>query len=191
MVLSAGPRASAALPTKLKLAGAMLKRMEKTSENNGWCEQVRKFTAGHMGPELPNGPREMTPESAKFLVRMVFSEMSELLATLPGVDNAEQCAKIMHELVDTCGIHGKYDYSPGVKTIAAQADALVDAAYYMNDTAIRHGIDLDPIFRAVNDANLAKADDSGKFIKINGKVIKPPGWREPDVESIIQDQLNN
>ena len=62
-----------------------------------------------------------------------------------------------------------------------QADALVDAIYYICDTAVRNGIDLDPLFSIVHTANLRKLRN--KMIKSeNGKVEKPDDWKGPDDE---------
>jgi len=64
-------------------------------------------------------------------------------------------------------------------TPTAQADALVDAIYYLCDCAVRHGMNLDPLFAIVHQANMGKVVD-GKVIKRpDGKVLKPATWRDP------------
>ena len=63
--------------------------------------------------------------------------------------------------------------------IKEQADALVDAIYYIYDTAVKNGIDLDPIFKIVHRANMKKVV-KGKVIRgENGKVLKPANWQDP------------
>lgn len=80
------------------------------------------------------------------------------------------------------------------KTIAEQADALVDAIYYLFDTAVKHGIDLDPIFSIVHNANLKKIRPDGHVIKSsNGKIEKPEDWVDPwpQVIAEIENQEKN
>jgi predicted HAD superfamily Cof-like phosphohydrolase len=71
------------------------------------------------------------------------------------------------------------------KNTSEQADALVDAIYYLCDTACRHGINLDPIFDIVHKANLTKVKN--KIIKsTEGKVEKPVDWVDPIVDVNIE-----
>ena len=53
------------------------------------------------------------------------------------------------------------------------------------------GINLSSIFGMVHAANMAKRDPiSGKFLKReDGKIIKPKGWKPPNVEKEIQRQI--
>ncbi len=77
-------------------------------------------------------------------------------------------------------------------TIVDQADALVDAMYYICDAAVKMGLDLDPIFALVHDANMRKVVD-GKLVKDErGKVQKPEGWYGPEeeIKLEIQRQIN-
>ena len=60
-----------------------------------------------------------------------------------------------------------------------QADALVDAVYYLCDTAVRHGMNLDPLFQLVHQANLAKLVDGKVLRREDGKILKPAGWTDP------------
>ena len=71
---------------------------------------------------------------------------------------------------------------------AEQADALVDICYYALNAASKLGMDLDPVFSEVHAANMRKQID-GKFKRdYSGKVIKPDGWKPPDVLKEIQRQ---
>jgi len=42
------------------------------------------------------------------------------------------------------------------------------------------------ILDCIADANLAKRHKDGKFHKVNGKIIKPEGWKEPRFDDIIE-----
>ena len=63
--------------------------------------------------------------------------------------------------------------------VAEQADALVDAIYYICDTAVRHGMNLDRIFDIVHGANMQKVVEGRVIRRDDGKILKPEGWRDP------------
>lgn len=63
--------------------------------------------------------------------------------------------------------------------VVEQADALVDAIYYICDTAVRHGMNLDRVFEIVHGANMAKVVDGRVIRRDDGKILKPEGWRDP------------
>lgn len=63
-----------------------------------------------------------------------------------------------------------------------QADALVDAIYYICNFAERHGINLDPIYDAVHAANMRKLVNGEVVLREDGKVLKPIGWVGPEGE---------
>lgn len=62
---------------------------------------------------------------------------------------------------------------------AEQADALVDAIYYICDTAVRHGLNLDRVFDIVHGANMQKVVDGKVIRRGDGKILKPEGWVDP------------
>ena len=63
--------------------------------------------------------------------------------------------------------------------VVEQADALVDAIYYICDTAVRHGMNLDRVFAIVHSANMQKVVDGRVIRRDDGKILKPQGWRDP------------
>lgn len=63
--------------------------------------------------------------------------------------------------------------------VAEQADALVDAIYYICDTAARHGMNLDPLFDIVHQANMGKVVNGKVIRREDGKILKPAGWVDP------------
>lgn len=62
--------------------------------------------------------------------------------------------------------------------IVDQADAAIDIIYYLVDTFLRVGVDLDELFATVHASNMAKKFPDGTFHKVGGKVIKPEGWHK-------------
>ncbi len=63
--------------------------------------------------------------------------------------------------------------------VVEQADALVDAIYYICDSAVRHGINLDRVFEIVHGANMQKVVDGKVLRREDGKILKPAGWQDP------------
>lgn len=76
--------------------------------------------------------------------------------------------------------------------ITGQADALVDATYYIHDQAVRSGIDLDPLFSIVSKANQSKIVDGKVIRREDGKILKPAGWVDPKplLQKEMKDQEN-
>ena len=65
-------------------------------------------------------------------------------------------------------------------------DGLVDSLYVLLHFFNMLGVDLDPLFDEVHRSNMSKADpETGEFILENGKIQKGPGYRKPDLESVL------
>ena len=124
----------------------------------GYCEAVRDFT----GPVIEAQGKEI-PQTPQ--------EMSPMAADF-------LCQMIKDELEEFAQ----------AKSTADQADAMVDIVYYIMDTAIRHGINLDSVFAAVHIANMTKVIDGKVILREDGKVEKPEGFRHPNIENIIEAQ---
>ena len=77
-------------------------------------------------------------------------------------------------------VNDELDELMAAQTVTEQADALVDAIYYICDCAVRNGINLDPLFNIVHNANMQKVVN-GKVIRReeDGKILKPKGWEDP------------
>jgi len=86
--------------------------------------------------------------------------------------NDEQQAFIRRMVID------ELDELKQAEGIVDQADVAVDIIYYLVDTFLRAGVNLDSLFTIVHEANMAKRFPDGEFHKENGKVIKPEGWAE-------------
>lgn len=65
------------------------------------------------------------------------------------------------------------------QNVTEQADALVDAIYYICDFAVRNGINLDPLFDIVHGANMQKVVNGKVIRRDDGKILKPEGWEDP------------
>ena len=76
-------------------------------------------------------------------------------------------------------VNDEMDELEEAESIAEQADALVDAIYYICDFAATHGINLDPLFEIVHGANMQKIVDGRVIRRKDGKILKPEAWENP------------
>ena len=64
-------------------------------------------------------------------------------------------------------------------------DGLADLLYVVYGAAVTFGIDLEPFFAEVHKTNMAK---EGGATRADGKVLKPEGWKAPDIRGIRETQ---
>lgn len=66
------------------------------------------------------------------------------------------------------------------------ADALADIVYVAYGTAHVYGVDLDAVLDEVHSSNMTKLGADGRPIRrADGKVLKGPGYRPPDIEAVL------
>ena len=71
------------------------------------------------------------------------------------------------------------------------ADALTDILYVTYGAGHAFGINLDECFEEVHESNMSKLGPDGKPIyRDDGKVMKGPDYREPDLRKIIKCNMN-
>ena len=125
---------------------------------------------------------------------MILDETMELMATHWGPQEAKN---ILKGFIDQSEDLPKEVYSQetqedrDIHQCADQADALVDIYYYSQNAACKKGMNLSSVFNLVHAANMAKRDPStGHFIRreSDGKILKPEGWKAPDVEAELLRQ---
>ena len=150
---------------------------------------VKEFVT-ETGGEIPTTARPFNRNRLTFLAQMVTSEMVELLQTVMTGEEAKQT------IIE--GVSVDYGDATQPETteqiIGEQADALIDAMYYMFDMTLRQGINLDDFFGEIHAANMRKRFPDGTFHKReDGKVLKPieHGWYGPDVAAEALRQMEN
>ena len=158
------------------------------------AEAVREFTM-EAGQPTPEKPIPMSLEETTFIAKMILDETMELMATVLPPAEAKAALKGM---IDKSEDLPQETYAEAtaeeraVHQCADQADALVDIYYYSLNAAAKKGMNLSSVFKLVHGANMAKRDPAtGHFIKreSDGKIIKPAGWKPPDVEAELKRQL--
>lgn len=161
--------------------------------SKSYAEAVQsEFTSVMLGGPCPEKPVALSKERVKFIVKNVMSEMHELVCTV--TDNRKESLEFMTECLNDIDEHKYFSdyYLENIKKISAQADALVDAMYYMYDTGARNGINLSPVFELVHESNRTKVDvKNGAIRREDGKVMKPFGWLPADIDKEILRQTNN
>jgi len=82
--------------------------------------------------------------------------------------------------------------------VVAQADALTDTDYCIKGSFVEIGVDEEPVFNIVQEANMSKlfTDENGnKYPKYreDGKILKSPEFFTPEakIKEEIQRQINN
>lgn len=74
---------------------------------------------------------------------------------------------------------------PARENLAEVADGIADSIYVELGTAVSAGIDMEPVWEAVQMSNISKMSGPRRA---DGKQLKPEGWQPPDVEGILRAQ---
>ena len=107
----------------------------------------------------------------------------QLVGEKPELPNpAERCLRIrlLEEEFE------EYLTGEGNDDIVEIADALADLIYIACGTAVAYGIPLDDVFEEVHASNMAKLVDGKPIYREDGKVLKPEGWKPPDIEGVLK-----
>jgi predicted HAD superfamily Cof-like phosphohydrolase len=120
----------------------------------------------------------MDQAEAELRARMLLEECTETMAALLGRDMAmTMMVRRVHEMEDL----------PAGGSVEGIADGLADVMVIVLGTAVTVGIDLEPVFNEVMDANDRKCGP-GARVRADGKLLKPIDWRGPDVAGVLARQ---
>ena len=112
-----------------------------------------------------------------------FGQKVELEPTWPDFNTRELRLELIAEELD------ELSDAVAERDMIQIADALTDLLYVIYGAGHAFGIDLDECFREVHDSNMSKLGPNGRPIhREDGKVMKGPGYFEPDLESILGAQ---
>lgn len=64
-------------------------------------------------------------------------------------------------------------------------DAIMDILYVSYGAACMMGLDTEPFFNEVHRTNMLK---EGGATRADGKILKPAGWKSPDIERLLIEQ---
>lgn len=142
--------------------------------------QVRDFmrAADQYMPEVPWVPEEAV---VKLRVKMVLEEVVEMIESCYDL---EQYTTIREDLRSI-----QYDLEC-IETnvdLVDLADSLADIDYVVEGMRNSFGINGAPIADEVHRSNMAKFGP-GSWKRKDGKLMKPPGWKSPNVGQMLIDQ---
>lgn len=69
------------------------------------------------------------------------------------------------------------------------ADAIIDIVYVTAGAGNSIGLPLDALWEEVHGSNMAKVDPDTGMVKRreDGKILKPEGWKKPDIAGVLQE----
>ena len=121
-----------------------------------------------------------------FAFHRAFGLPAQTLPSLDGVSN--EMLRLRERLLDEEA--GEFALASYRRDLVGMADALADVVYVAYGTAATLGLDLDLILDEVHRANMSKLDDDGRpVLRDDGKVLKSPRYRPPDVAGVLATQL--
>jgi len=142
-------------------------------------EEVKSFMR-KAGQNVPNRVTIPTKEERLLSCRLLLEEVLEYIEAAGFT--AVNCG---HEIKmeDTNFFN---DFQPN---LVEMMDAVGDIMFVAQGRAVETGLDLKPILQEVCDSNSSKFLD-GYRDEATGKWKKGPSFREPDLKSIIEKQIN-
>lgn len=157
--------------------------------NKPLFEQVGDFHAA-FGHPVRTVPQMLEPKEAELRVRLIAEELAEYAVSM-GVQLDLRVMPVHQEkeIKDA----KEYLYVEAwprsiyaTSTVLA-ADALGDLAYVVAGANHCHGFAADIITNEIHHSNMSKLGVDGKPLKReDGKILKGPGYFEPDIESILR-----
>ena len=112
-----------------------------------------------------------------------FGQKVELEPTWPDFNTRELRLELIQEELD------ELSEAVADRDMIEIAEALTDLLYVVYGAGHAFGIELDECFHEVHRSNMSKLGGNGRPIhREDGKVMKGPGFFEPDLESILGAQ---
>lgn len=161
-------------------------------------EQVQEFHEVFDQP-LNKEPQALTPEIAVNRANFTTEELIEFLyASVKGdIPKFEALVLEWKKAAEESIVKIKEQQKEVHSRLIGQVDALTDANYFNYGSFVLMGIDPDPIFSIVHQANMGKVFPDGKprYRQTDGKVRKPVNWEkdfapEPKIKAEIERQIN-
>jgi predicted HAD superfamily Cof-like phosphohydrolase len=154
----------------------------------------RKF--GHPAPVQLNEDHLNDPKWRELRVKLVAHELLELAQAL-GVDiELGYCHEREHTLSGK-ELEGNVhimavDVPDAPPSMVGTADALADLDYVVNGAAVCFGIPLPLVTAEVHRSNMSKLGADGEpLMSPDGKILKGPNYREPDIAGLLAHWAGN
>ncbi|MTB64424.1 HAD family hydrolase [Streptococcus sp. zg-86] len=137
-------------------------------------------------------PLAYEPQSALYRADFKLEEIVEFLyATARNNEEFDEMTQKLHRALDKAAKKSKQNERTA-DPLLGQVDALLDLLYFTYGSFVLMGVDPEPIFDIVHQANMGKIFPDGKahFDPITHKILKPENWAEKYApEPAIQEEL--
>lgn len=139
-------------------------------------DQLIEFHQAAAQPVL-NRPQTPPDDRVRLRLKLVAEECFEFLQAC-GVPVGHLHEQVQEEI----------SLVPELKIdLVAVADAFEDIGYVVEGSRLEFGINGEPIADEVHRSNMAKFGP-GSWKREDGKIMKPPGWRPPDIRRELRKQ---
>lgn len=130
----------------------------------------------------PSGPSRIARQVGEFHRRYELPIRTSPTAVVGGPQTDLRLALIEEEV-------GELREAALAGDLVGIADALADIVYVAYGSAHVYGIDLDEVLEEVHTSNMTKLGADGRpERREDGKILKGPGYRAPDVKSVLAAQ---
>ena len=137
---------------------------------------VRQFHE-HFGVPIADNAPSVDRDRVGLRMALVAEEFAELVEAVYGPAAAAEA---------TAGFSRAVAADDGGRDTVGAADALADLVYVTYGMAQECGIPLPAVLAEVHAANLSKLGEDGTpLLREDGKVLKAPGYRPPDVAGVL------
>ena len=151
-------------------------------------ERVREFMQ-RAGQETPDQPT--IPDAATRVLRakLIVEEALETVAAL-GVELSVHASSAVADQV-TIGRDADLNFqATGDVDLEGVVDGCADISVVTMGTLIAFGVDDDAVLQEVDQANLRKFAP-GSYRREDGKWMKPPDWRPPNILGVVGEVATN
>jgi len=137
---------------------------------------VRAFHATYALPVAGDAP-SVDRDRVHMRMALVGEELAELVAAVYGA-----AAGALLEQAFIAAVAA----DDGTRDVVGAADALADLVYVIYGMALECGIPLPEVLAEIQASNLSKLGADGTpILREDGKVLKGPGYRPPDVAAVL------
>ena len=158
---------------------------------NPYFNQVKDFHA-RMDGYTQESPRSYEIEEALHRADFKLEEIVEFLqATVARESDFDRVIDKLHQDLDKAAAKVKKKGHPQ-DPLVGQVDALMDLLYLTYGSFALMGVDPEPIFQIVHQANMGKIFPDGRahFHPVTHKILKPDDWEEKFApEPVIRKEL--
>jgi predicted HAD superfamily Cof-like phosphohydrolase len=127
----------------------------------------------------PTSPAEPQLRNPELRARLIIEEAIETACALVGTARAQTVVQVqLHEIIQKLTREKRTE-----PNLIDAIDGICDNLVVNYGTAEDIGVDIEPFYIEVMDANNRKADGP---TDASGKRLKPPGWVPPDIKGVLE-----